>query len=240
MPFFTSPVQSPAVPACQNPSVASRAPETHFYRPRGNPFQKLPKSIHSHSHSLSASSIFSSSSCASTHTNSPQDIVARILAQDEVPRGTFMAAEKEKAKSKRGPAPGPVQVHVQQQTTTTSTASTTATTRTSTEEKKTYPERLDSRRALLSVINGPKAPIVFKGFGAPASNKSTSSSDRYSNRPHSHSHNRQRQCRICTSSYRLLPPLRTRRNHPMSPLPNLVKPSSRAALCLLCDLSTST
>jgi hypothetical protein len=167
MPFLLStPVQSPAVPASQNPSsVAARAPETHFYRPRGNPFQKLPKSIHSHSHSLSASSIFSSSSCAST--NSPQDIVARILAQDEIPRGTFMAAEKEKekaAKAKRCPAPGPLQVHVQQQTTTSTCTSSTN------EEKrdKTYPERLDSRRALLSVINGPKAPIVFKGFTAPA------------------------------------------------------------------------
>lgn len=98
---------------------------------RRGPFQSIPKSAHKPSASTSSiASSTTSGSCSSRSTCASQDIVARILAQDEIPRGTFLASEAQKKKETQG---------------------------------KPYPERIDSRRALLSVFNGSKAPIVFKG-----------------------------------------------------------------------------
>lgn len=106
---------------------------------RRNPFQSVPRPAHNPSSSISSIASSASGTCASHSTCTSQDIVARILAQDEIPRGTFLASEAQKKK----------QTH-----------------------PKDYPERTDSRRALLSVFNGSKAPFVFKGpsFGTPPSN----------------------------------------------------------------------
>jgi hypothetical protein len=98
---------------------------------RRGPFQSVPKPAHKPSASMSSiGSSIASGSCASHSTCASQDIVARILAQDEIPRGTFVASEAQNKKQTHG---------------------------------KSYPDRLDSRRAMLSVFNGSKAPIVFKG-----------------------------------------------------------------------------
>lgn len=101
---------------------------------RRGPFQSVPKPAHNPSASISSIASSASGTCASHSTCASQDIVARILAQDEIPRGTFMVSEAHR----KGKKP-------------------------TTSHMKEYPERTDSRRALLSVFNGSKAPFVFKG-----------------------------------------------------------------------------
>ncbi|CAG7851625.1 SubName: Full=Uncharacterized protein {ECO:0000313/EMBL:CCA70181.1} [Serendipita indica DSM 11827] len=156
-------------PRHHNTNSESAAPS---YRPRG-PMQSIPRAVHAHSastgsatsditigtpdvanpsgHTRSGSASVSMSKMFSSnpfkhvrnHSNqclatmSPQDVIARILAQDEIPRGTFLASEREKDLAKNGGCAGGL--------------------------ARRYPERLDSRRALLSMANGAKAPIVLRG-----------------------------------------------------------------------------